>query len=84
MLLEILSSSSRLNDPRALGVEPQRIRLYRVAWATSAKQALRDSGVVCDQLDDLALMNHLLLDDRITAGTVLKTATGPAVPVATH
>ena len=83
-LLEILSSFSRLKDPRDLRVEPQRIRLYRVARATSAKQALRDSGVVADQLDELLLMNHLLLEDRVTAGTLLKTVTRPAVPIATQ
>jgi len=69
-LLDILSSFARLKDPRDLRVEPQRIRL-------------RDSGVVPDQLDELALMNHLLLEDRITAGTLLKTVTRPAVPIAT-
>jgi len=58
--------------------------LYRVARATSAKQALRDSGVVPDQLEELALMNHLLLEDRVTAGTLLKTVTKPAVPIATQ
>lgn len=83
-LLEILSSFSRLKDPHDLRVEPQRIRLFRVPRATSAKQALRDSGVVPDQLDELALMNHLLLEDRITAGTLLKTVTRRAAPIATQ
>jgi predicted Zn-dependent protease len=76
-LLDILSSFSRLRDPRALGAQPQRIRLYRVARDASAKQALRDSGVVPDQLDELALVNHLHLEARVPAGTLLKTVTGP-------
>ena len=83
-LLEIVTSFSRLRDPRALGVEPQRIRLYRVPRATSAQQALRDSGVVPHQLDELALVNHLRLDDRVGAGTLLKTVTRPWLPVATQ
>jgi predicted Zn-dependent protease len=83
-LLDILSSFSRLRDPRALDAEPQRIRVYRVPRATSAKQALRASGVVADQLEQLALMNHLLLEDRVAAGTLLKTVTRPAVPIATQ
>jgi len=29
-------------------------------------------------------MNHLLLEDRVTAGTLLKTVTKPAVPIATQ
>jgi predicted Zn-dependent protease len=83
-LLDILSSFSRLRDPRALGAQPQRIRLYRVLRETSAKKALLDSGVVPDQLDEIALMNHLLLETRVGAGTLLKTVTKPAIPVATQ
>jgi predicted Zn-dependent protease len=83
-LVGILSSFSRLRDARALEAQPQRIELYRVARATSAKQALSDSGVVSDQLEQLALLNHLRLEDRVAVGMLLKTVTKPAVPIATE
>jgi predicted Zn-dependent protease len=83
-LLDSVSSFSRLRDPRALEVQPQTIRLYRVPRATSAQQALLDSGVVPAQLDAIAVMNHLLLTDRVEAGTLLKTVTRPSFPVATE
>ncbi len=83
-LLDTVSSFSRLRDPRALEIQPQRIRLYRVPRGTNAKQALLDSGVVADQLDAVALMNHLLLTDRVEAGSLLKTVTRPSFPVATE
>jgi len=60
--------------------EAQEIQMGRQA----SQQALRDSGVVADQLDQMALVNHLLLEDRVTAGTLLKTVTKPAVPIATQ
>jgi predicted Zn-dependent protease len=84
MLLDTVSSFSRLRDPRALEVQPQRIRLYRVPRGTTAKQALLDSGVVPDQLDAVALMNHLLPTDPVEAGSLLKTVTRPPFPVATE
>jgi predicted Zn-dependent protease len=83
-LLDTVSSFSRLRDPRALEVQPQRIRVYRVARATSAREALLASGVVPDQLEEIALMNHLLLTDRVESGTLLKTVTRPSFPVATE
>lgn len=83
-LLGILASFSRLRDPRALAVQPQRIQLIRVPRATSARQALRDSGVVPEQLGEIALINHLQLDDRVEAGTLLKTVSRPPLPSATQ
>jgi predicted Zn-dependent protease len=69
---EIFGSFSRLTDPEDLNVQPQRIVLYRVPRETSARQALLDSGVVAGQLEEMAIVNHLRLDDRVGAGTLLK------------
>ena len=69
---EIFGSFSRLTDPEDLNVQPQRIVLYRVPRETSARQALLDSGVVAGQLEEMALVNHVRLEDRVEAGTLLK------------
>ena len=74
-LLGIIESFSRLTDRRALAVEPQRIRIVAVPRAMSAQRALLDAGVVPEQLEELALLNHLHLEDRVERGTLLKSAT---------
>jgi predicted Zn-dependent protease len=82
--LGIIRSFSRLRDPDDLRVQPQRVRLYRVPRAMNARQALLEGGVVRAQLEELALANHVLLTDELPGGTILKTVTPPAIPVATQ
>jgi predicted Zn-dependent protease len=73
--LNIFGSFSRLTDPEDLAVQPQRIALYRVPRTMTAREALVDSGVVASQLEEMALVNHLRLEDRVEAGTLLKSVT---------
>jgi predicted Zn-dependent protease len=72
---QIFGSFSRLTDPEDLGAQPQRIVLYRVPRATSAREALVDSGVATSQLEEMAIVNHVRLEDRVEAGTLLKSVT---------
>jgi predicted Zn-dependent protease len=72
---QIIGSFSRLTDPEDLAVQPQRILLYRVPRVTSAREALLDSGVVESQLEEMAIVNHVRLEDRVEAGALLKSVT---------
>ncbi len=72
---EIFGSFSRLTDPEDLKVQPQRIVLYRVPRETTARQALLDSGVVASQLEEMAIVNHVRLEDRVEARSLLKSVT---------
>ena len=72
---QIFGSFSRLTDPKDLEAQPQRIVLYRVPRTTSAREALLDSGVAESQLEEMAIVNHVRLEDRVTAGTLLKSVT---------
>jgi predicted Zn-dependent protease len=72
---QIFGSFSRLTDRRDLNVQPQKIVLYRVPRATTARQALLDSGVVASQLEEMAVVNHVRLEDRVEPGTLLKSVT---------
>jgi predicted Zn-dependent protease len=72
---QIIGSFSRLTDPEDLAAQPQRIVLYRVPRATSAREALLDSGVVESQLEEMAIVNHVRLEDRLEPGTLLKSVT---------
>ncbi len=82
--LEIFGSFSRLTDPRDLAVKPQRIRLYSVPRSTNAREALIDAGVVPRQLEEVALLNHLTLDETVKAGTLLKSVTRPTTRAETQ
>jgi predicted Zn-dependent protease len=75
----IIGSFSRLTDPEALAAQPQRIVLYRVPRATSAREALLDSGVAESQLEEMAIVNHVRLEDRVEGGTLLKSVTRPTI-----
>ncbi len=78
----IFGSFSRLTDPRDLAVQPQRIVLYRVPRAMTAREALADSGVADSELEEIAIANHLRLEDRVESGTLLKSVTRSTVPAA--
>ncbi|MGH9335736.1 MAG: M48 family metalloprotease, partial [Vicinamibacteria bacterium] len=58
IFLEIFGSFSRLTDPRDLNVQAQRIVISRVPRAMSARRALVEAGVVPEQLEAIALVNH--------------------------
>ncbi len=72
---QIFGSFSRLTDPEDLEAQPQRIVLYRVPRTTSAREALLDSGIVASQLEEMAIVNHVRLEDRVEAETLLKSVT---------
>ena len=75
----IFGSFSRLTDPADLNAQPQRIVLYRVPRATSAREALLASGIAGSQLEEMAIVNHVRLDDRVEAGRLLKSVTRPTI-----
>jgi predicted Zn-dependent protease len=82
--LEIFGSFARLTDPRDLAAKPQHIRLYSVPGSTNAREALIDAGVLPSQLEEVALLNHLTLDETVKAGTLLKSVTRPTTRVETQ
>jgi len=75
----IFGSFSRLSDPDDLNAQPQRIVLYRVPRTASAREALLDSGVVAGQLEEMAIVNHVRLEDRVEAATLLKSVTRSSI-----
>ncbi|HJS75737.1 MAG TPA: M48 family metalloprotease, partial [Vicinamibacteria bacterium] len=82
--LDVFGSFARLTSPEDLRVQPQRIRLYSVPRATNARQALMDAGVLPHQLETVALLNHLTLQDPVESGTLLKSVTRPTTRVETQ
>jgi predicted Zn-dependent protease len=82
--LELFGSFARLTSREDLDVQPQRIRLYSVPRATSAREALMSAGVLPRQLEAVALLNHLTLTDTVEAGRLLKSVTRPTTRVETQ
>jgi predicted Zn-dependent protease len=61
-----------IRDAAKLRVEPKRIRIKTVSVTGTARQTLRDFGVKEENLEKLAILNGLRLDDRIQAGSLIK------------
>jgi predicted Zn-dependent protease len=71
----VLGSFARLTDPRALSVQPTRLRVVR-AQAGAPFRSLVAGGPRPRDMDeeDMALLNHLRLEDVVPAGRRLKLA----------
>ena len=67
-----INSFDHLTDPAIINVRPQRIRIRRVLQTTSMHQALQRLGVAEDQVRQNALINNILPEETIEAGSLIK------------
>lgn len=67
-----MTNFQELTEPDKLNRQPERIQVKTVASATSLAQALRINGVPEDRLEELAILNGMALDTRVTAGMLIK------------
>jgi predicted Zn-dependent protease len=72
VLASAMSSFRQLTDASKLNRQAERIHIRSVATAGTVEQALRALGVPQARLAELALVNGVLLTDRVVAGTQLK------------
>jgi len=74
-LARSISSFNRLTDPVALAVQPSRLKIVRIDRAMDLEELARrhDASV---GVDELALLNQLPLDARLTAGESYKIVVG--------
>jgi predicted Zn-dependent protease len=63
---------SEIRDAAKLRVEPKRIRVKTASATGTVRQSLRDFGVKEENLEKLAILNGMGLDDRIQAGSLIK------------
>lgn len=73
VLASTVQSFSELSDPRYLNREPERVRVQRVTSATTLRQFLGQHGTPSERMDELAILNGMELDARLSAGTLVKT-----------
>jgi predicted Zn-dependent protease len=64
---------NQLTDKSKLNVKPERIRIQKVSKTMNLKQALKGFGADDEDLEKLALMNGMELNDTIAANTRIKT-----------
>jgi predicted Zn-dependent protease len=62
-----------LTDSKKLSVKPDRVRIHPTVRAGSLRQALQALGVSADQMESLAVLNGMRLDDEVPEGTLIKT-----------
>jgi predicted Zn-dependent protease len=67
-----MQSFRELTDAARINVKPERIRLRTVNGEVSVQQALQGFGVPQNRLEEMALLNSMLLTDRLTSGTLIK------------
>ena len=60
------------HDPKKLNVKPDRIRLRTTKAAGTVENSLRSLGIPKDDLDDIALLNGMELNENLPANTLVK------------
>jgi predicted Zn-dependent protease len=63
---------NEIRDSSRLRVEPDRIRAKAVSATGPVRQTLRALGVKEENLEKLAVMNGMRLDDQVQAGSLIK------------
>jgi predicted Zn-dependent protease len=75
-LLPVFNATARsfaqLTDPARINVQPERIRVREVGRSATLESALRNLGVPQDRLQEVAIVNSMMLDQQIAAGTKIK------------
>ncbi|RPJ20606.1 MAG: hypothetical protein EHM26_05265 [Desulfobacteraceae bacterium] len=61
-----------LSDPKRISVTPDRIRLRTTKTAGTVESSLRSMGIPKDDLDDIALLNGMELNENLPANTMVK------------
>jgi predicted Zn-dependent protease len=61
-----------LTDPKKINVKPDRIRLRTTKTGGTLESSLRSMGIPKDDLDDIALLNGMQLNENLPANTLVK------------
>jgi predicted Zn-dependent protease len=61
-----------LTDPKKINVKPDRIRLRSTKTGGTVESGLRSMGIPKDDLDDIALLNGMQLNENLPANTLVK------------
>jgi predicted Zn-dependent protease len=68
----IAQGFQRLTDASKLNRQPERVRVKTAKTSTTLAQALAASGVPSSRRDEMAILNGMQLNDRLSAGMMYK------------
>ena len=69
---QTMGNFNELADPAKINVKPRRINIIKTDKKAGLRTILQGERVPADQMEDLAVLNGLQLDDNLPAGTQLK------------
>jgi len=75
-----MSRFRNLDDPALIDVKPTRIKIVEVSSGGTLRSALRGFGVPEDELEEVALINGMELDERLKPGEKIKVLVNPTSP----
>jgi predicted Zn-dependent protease len=61
-----------LDDPSKINVQPERLAVKTVTRAGSLRTSLKQFGTPESELENLAVLNGMQLEDNVSAGTLIK------------
>lgn len=73
VFLNTMQGFRTLTDAAKLNRKPERIRLRTTTQAATLEQVLRNYKIPANRLEEFAVLNGMLLTDRVAAGTMIKT-----------
>lgn len=62
----------QLNDPSKINVQPERIEIEEVENAGTLASVLRGQGVPNNEMEEIALLNGMTLNERVQEGALVK------------
>ena len=70
--LSAMNGFDRLTDPSMLNVQPDRVNIVSVGRAGTLADALKSFGVQQQQMEEIAFLNNMELDEQVPSGKLIK------------
>jgi len=67
-----MGTFSELTDPSKINKQAERVRVKTIAQSGTLAQAFGSLGVKQERMEELAILNGMMLDDRVDSGTLIK------------
>lgn len=67
-----MNTFGELTDPSKINKQPERVRIKSVPQSGTLGQAFTRLGVNQDRMQELAVLNGMMLDDRVESGMLIK------------
>jgi predicted Zn-dependent protease len=71
--LHTMRGFNQLTDTSKLNVQPERVAIKELNRAMTFAEAMRQYNMPANRLEELAVLNGMQLEDRLPAGTLIKT-----------